>query len=79
MDPIPTSDQMTQIVRLTRELAEICGMTNVDVIAALLNTRTLRGLGYRGNGRIETEQQAQACIALLENWIRKRHGELEIG
>ena len=73
MATLPTSEQMTQIVRLTRELAELCGMTNVDVMAALLNTRTLRGLDYRGNGRIETEQQAQACIALLENWIRRKH------
>ena len=73
MATIPSSDQMTQIVRLTWELAELCGMTNVDVMAALLDTKTLRGLGYRGNGRIETEQQAQACIALLENWIRRKH------
>lgn len=73
MATIPSGDQMTQIVRLTWELAELCGMTNVDVMVALLDTKTLRGLGYRGNGRIETEQQAQACIALLENWIRKKH------
>ena len=73
MATLPTSEQMTQIVRLTRELAELCGMTNVDVMAALLNTRTLRGLDYRGNGRIETEQQAQACIALLENWRRRKN------
>ena len=73
MDPTPSSEQLTRIVRLTRELAELCGMTNADVMAALLKTRTLRRLGYRGNGRIETKQQAEACIALLENWIGKKH------
>ena len=73
MDPTPSSEQLTRIVRLTRELAELCGMTNMDVMAALLRTRTLRRLDYRDNGRIETERQAEACIALLENWIKKKN------
>ncbi len=76
MDPMPSTGQLNEIAELTREFAELVGRSSVEVMGALLSTKTLGRLGYRGDGCIDTDEQARACIAILSNWIRRTEDEL---
>lgn len=69
---LPSSEQLNEIISLSWELHELTDRSCADVGRALLASRTLKQAGYNGNGRLETAEQADACIGLLKAWIRKK-------
>lgn len=67
----PTCLQMTKIITLITRFSRITGRTNKEVADALMATKTLRSLGQKGDG-VMTYEQADAAIAILESWIRRK-------
>lgn len=53
---------------LVRQFADMRGRTCLEVMRAVLATRTLANHGYTGGGRL-SQIQCQAAIAILEVWI----------
>ena len=71
----PSRYQTNRILVLVRELHQLVDRSCAEVMVALLSTETMSRLGYRGTGRIETAEQADAGIRILESWIRKKKHE----
>ncbi len=67
----PTCLQMTKIITLITRFSRITGRTNKEVADALMATKTLKSLGQKGDG-VMTYEQANAAIAILESWIRRK-------
>ena len=75
----PNSLQINRILTLVWELHTLVGRSCAEVMGALLATKTMERLGYRGTGRIETAEQADACIRILEHWIEVKRNEHKQG
>lgn len=65
-----SAKQHNRMLDLVWELHEITGRACSEIGQALHGTRTLRELGYKGDGHL-TEEQADASISILESWIRQ--------
>ena len=79
MSAYPTKVQTNRILNLVWELHLLVGRSCAEVMGALLATKTMARLGYRGTGRIETYQQAKACIQILERWVEEKRREHQQG
>ena len=76
---LPNRVQLNRILNLVWELHLLVGRSCADVMGALLATRTMERLGYTGSGRVETSEQADACIRILEGWIERKRSEHQQG
>lgn len=62
-----TSERVSHLIG---EYARLCGRTHAEVAHALLDSRTLRRLGYSHAQRgLLTEEQGRAAIRVLDYWI----------
>ena len=59
-----------RVIELAWELACAKGRTCLEVMRAVLSTKTLARLGYSGTGHL-TQRQADAAVAILELWNNK--------
>lgn len=66
-----------RVRRLVEQFAHLCNRTNVEVVHALLATRTLAQHGYtqEQGGRL-TERQGKAAEQVLLHWIRSKSGDI---
>ena len=73
-----SAESLNRAMDLAAEFAQMRGRTCLEVVRAVLATRTLARLGYRcdpehgdwGTGNV-TQEQCDAAIAILEIWIRR--------
>ena len=65
------TETVNRVLGLTWRLHELTGRRCAEVFRALLATRALRSLGHDGaDGRL-TQEQAVACVRLLDRWTRQ--------
>lgn len=65
--------QLNRVGALVKRFGAMRGRSAAEVTAALLDTKTLKRLGYRGDGHL-TPTQAEAARQILETWIRRAGG-----
>lgn len=66
----PSAESLNRVTELVRKFAQMRGRTCLEVIRAVLATRTLARLGCDGGGDLTCEQ-CDAATSVLEGWIRK--------
>ena len=75
----PNSLQINRILNLVWDLHSLVDRSCADVMGAVLATRTMERLGYKGSGHLDTAEQADACIRILEHWIEVKRDEYKQG
>ena len=61
---------MNSVCVLIDEYAKLCGHSSVEIVNALLASKTLARHGYTaGQQGNLTEEQGLAAVAVLEHWI----------
>lgn len=69
-DPVPTADQMTQILALAKRFGDAKDKTAREVLEALYETPTMRKAGTTAKTQTLTDAQAQVAIMVLQNWCK---------
>ena len=65
-----TAEQQNDITRLCGQLAELRGVSNAKMMAALIKSKAVKDAGYDGSEAM-TVGQANACILQLSKWLEK--------
>ena len=73
-----SAESLNRAIDLAYEFARMRGRTCLEVIRAVLATRTLARLGYRGDGHL-TQDQCDAAIEILGIWIMRANGQHQQG
>ena len=64
------TETLNKVIDLSWQLHMLTGKRCVEIYHALMATRALGALGQTGDGRL-TQEQAVACVRLLERWIQQ--------
>lgn len=73
-----SAESLDRAIDLAYVFARMRGRTCLEVVKAVLATRTLARLGYKGGGHL-TQHQCDAAIAILEIWIGRANGQHQQG